>query len=223
MTQFLRFTLMMFLLPVSNARNLGIVVENDLKLDIHVNNICRAASFGLHKIGKIRHYLDSSTTEKLIHAFVSSHLDNCNSLLYGLPDSQISKLQRIQNSAARLITRSKSRDHITPILHELHWLPVKYRIMYKTLVLTYKCIHGFAPVYLQELVQLYQPTRHLRSSSKSLLVSTSTSTVSYGKRAFISSSSELWNNLPEYVKNVNTTEQFKSSLKTHLFRLCFDP
>ena len=95
--------------------------------------------------------------------------------------------------------------------------------MYKTLVLTYKCIHGFAPVYLQELVQLYQPTRHLRSSSKSLLVSTSTSTVSYGKRAFISSSSELWNNLPEYVKNVNTTEQFKSSLKTHLFRLCFDP
>jgi hypothetical protein len=157
---------------VSNARNLGIIFENNLKLDTHVNNICRAASFALYKIGKIRQYLDMSTTEKLIHAFVSCRLDNCNSLLYGLPDSKISKLQRIQNSAARLVTRSKSRDHITPILHDLHWLPVKYRIIYKTLVLTFKCIHGLAPVYLQELVQLYQPTCCLRSYFISLLAST---------------------------------------------------
>ena len=79
-------------------------------------------------------------------------IDSCNSLLYGLPDLQISKLQRIQNSAARLVTRSRTYDHVTPILPNLHWLPIRSRIDFKILLLTYQRLHGTAPAYLQDLV-----------------------------------------------------------------------
>ena len=99
----------------------------------------------LHKLGQIQKYLDKHTAEKLVHAFVTCRFDNCNSLFYGLPDKLIAKLQRTQNSSARLVTLTKSRDHISPILRDLHWLPVKSRILYKILLLTYKCIHGCAP------------------------------------------------------------------------------
>ena len=188
-------------------------------MEKHVNNVCRAASFALHKLGQIRKYLDKHTTEKLVHAFVTCRLDNCNSLFYGLPDKLIAKLQRTQNSAARLVTLTKSRDHISPILRDLHWLPVKSRIMYKILLLTYKCIHGCAPLYLQELIQMYKPTRKLRSSSKQLLVQSSSSTKTYGLRAFQHSSAELWNKLPNHIKNAKTLVQFKTSLKTYLFNV----
>ena len=124
-------------------------------MEIFINNICRSASYGLYKIGRIINFLDDKSTETLVHAFISCHLDQCNSLLYGLPDSRITKLQRIQNTAARLVSRTCSRDHITPVLQQLHWLPVKFRIMYKILLLTYKCLHGLAPDYLAELIQEY--------------------------------------------------------------------
>ena len=83
---------------------------------IYIQNICRSASYALYKIGRIRNYLDEKSTETLIHAFITCHIDQCNSLLYGLPDSHIAKLQRIQNSAARLVTRTHFHDHITPVL-----------------------------------------------------------------------------------------------------------
>ncbi|PIK54068.1 hypothetical protein BSL78_09049 [Apostichopus japonicus] len=156
--------------PVNNARNLGVTFDKNLDMNQHINNICRSASSALHKIGKIRRCLDQQTAETLVHAFVSSRVDNCNSLLYGLPVQQVNKLQRIQNSAARLITRTKRSEHITPILRNLHWLSVKQHINFKILLLTFKCIHGLAPVYLQNLIRDYTPRCCLRSSSKSLLV-----------------------------------------------------
>ncbi|PIK56827.1 hypothetical protein BSL78_06229 [Apostichopus japonicus] len=170
--------------PVNNARNLGVTFDKNLDMNQHINNICRSASSALHKIGKIRRCLDQQTAETLVHAFVSSRVDNCNSLLYGLPDQQVNKLQRIQNSAARLITRTKRSEHITPILRNLHWLPVKQRINFKILLLTFKCIHGLAPVYLQNLIRDYTPRCCLRSSSKSLLVTPPVCTKSYGSRSF---------------------------------------
>ena len=90
----------------------------------------------------------------VIHAFVTNRIDFCNSLLYGLPDCELKKVQRVQNAAARLLTSTRKYDHITPVLRELHWLPVKYRIQFKILLLTFKAIHGMAPDYISRLLML---------------------------------------------------------------------
>ena len=183
----------------------------------HINNICRSSSLALHKIGKIRKSIDQETTEKLVHAFVSCRLDFCNSLLHCLPDSLVSKLQRIQNSAARLVTRTPSRHHITPILRSLHWLPVCKRIQFKLLLITYKCINGSSLEYLQELIHTHKPSPALRSASSSQLQTPVTRTKTYGHRSFANSSPVLWNSLPNHIKTAQTANQFKSLLKTYLF------
>ena len=203
--------------PVTCARDLGTIITSNLRMQNQVNNICRSSYLALHKIGQIRNFLDKQTTEKLVHAFISCRLDFCNSLLHCIPDSQTSKLQRIQNSAARLVTRSSSRQHITPILRSLHWLPVNERIVFKILLLTHKCIHGSAPAYLRELIQLYKPQRTLRSSSTLLLSTPVTRTKTYGHRSFMHASPSLWNSLPHHIRTVTSENEFKSLLKTHLF------
>ena len=116
----------------SSARNLGVVIDSNMTMSKQINSICKSASFALYKIGKLRKYLDQSSTEKLVHAFITSRLDNCNSLLYGLPASELDKLQRVQNAAARLVSRVKGRCHMKPVLRKLHWLPIKKRIVLKS-------------------------------------------------------------------------------------------
>ena len=150
----------------------------------HVNNVCKAASFAIWRIGRIRHLLDQQSAERLVHAFITSRLDYCNSLLFGLPDTYINRLQLIQNSAARLVARVRKYDHITPVLKMLHWLPVKQRCIFKFLLLAYKCFNGLAPKYLCDLLVAHQPARTLRSSSMGLIVPPRFKTQFYGARAF---------------------------------------
>ncbi|CAH3199148.1 unnamed protein product [Porites evermanni] len=106
-----------------------------------VNSVCKSAFYHLRHISRIRKFLSSKTTEILIHAFVSSKLDYCNSFLYNVPMYVLKKLPSVQNAAARLITCSRKYDHITPILSDLHWLPVNERIKFKILPLTFKALH----------------------------------------------------------------------------------
>ena len=152
-----------------------------------------------------------------MHAFITSTLDCNNALLFGVPSLQLAKLQRIQNSAARIVTGTKRHEHITPILHSLHWLRVKKRIDFKILTLTYRCLHDTAPAYLKDLLHPYQPTRSLRSASSLLLKVPRSKLRSYGDRAFSKAAPTLWNSLPKHIRESRSLESFKSALKTYLF------
>ena len=114
----------------------------------HVSNICRAGWSFIYRIGKIRSYLDEQAILKLIHAFMTSRSDSCNSHLIGLPTNDINRLQRLQNAAARLVCRVKRHEHITPILQSVHWLPVSQRIINNTHILTFKALHNLATPYM---------------------------------------------------------------------------
>ena len=122
----------------SEARNLGIIFDSHITLKTLIANVCRSGWAFIYMLQRIQKYLDERSTEKLMHAFITSRLDSCNSLLVGLPDNDVQKLQRLQNASARLVTRSKRNEHITPVLKHLHWLPVSCRIQYKLLLLVFQ-------------------------------------------------------------------------------------
>ncbi|KAL9972596.1 hypothetical protein ACROYT_G018932 [Oculina patagonica] len=140
--------------PVSSVRNLGTWFDSHLDMSTLVTKACASAFYYLYNIRHIRKYLSRESTERLVHAFITSRLDYCNSLLYGAPEHQIKKLQRVMNASARLVYRAPKYCHITPLLRELHWLPVRFRIDFKILLITFKILHGVAPSYLKDLVSL---------------------------------------------------------------------
>jgi len=203
------------------ARNIGAIFDQHMHMIAHVNSICRSCYVHVRNIGKIRPYLTRDATEKLIHAFITSRLDNLNSLLIGLPDYLLQRLQKIQNNAARIVTRSRKYDRMTPTLITLHWLPIKYRIKYKILLLTFKCLHNLAPRYLSDLLTHYHPVRTLRSGEQNLLLEQTSHTVRYGERTFKYCAPKLWNALPQHMREYIVLDHFKTNLKTFLFKEAF--
>ena len=200
---------------------IGVIFEHHFRFNEHIASICKSSFYHLRNISNIRKYLSSTTTEILVHAFVSSKLDNCNSLLYGLPNCLLKKLQHVQNAAARLITLSRKHEHITPILFNLHWLPVNYRIIFKILLITYKALNDLAPSYVRDLLTPYTPSRQLCSSSKELLSIPHFNLKTYGARSFSVAARILWNTLPSDIKNSSSVSLFKRKLKTFLFKKAF--
>ena len=206
----------------SSAKNLGVILDTKLKLDKHINSTCRKAFAEIRNIGRMRKFLDTESAMKLVHAFVTSKVDYCNALLYGLPMTELSKLQRVLNTAARLVTCKRIYDHITPVLKSLHWLPITERIDFKIILLTFKALHGTAPLYLTELLHNYQPSRHLRSSHEHLFVTPRHKLKQYGYRAFSTCAPSLWNSLPSHLRSIDNLNTFKTSLKTYLFKRAFN-
>lgn len=204
---------------VSSVKNLGVIFDSAMNMEKHVKNVCRSAYFQLRNIGHIRRYLTRNATKSLVNGLVTSRLDYCNSLLSGLPQKTLHKLQVVQNTAARIVTRTPRYSHITPVLKELHWLPVERRVQFKILMHTYKALHGQAPEYIGNMLKIYTPGRTLRSSETLHLVATRAKTVSYGERQFKFSSAKLWNELPCHIRDASTLDNFKQLLKTHLFSL----
>ena len=149
--------------PSCSVRNIGVVMDRAMTMEKHVLAVSRTCYHQLRNIGRIRRSLTTNAAKSLVHGLVTSRLDYCNALLYGTSSSLITKLQKIQNSAARIITRTHRHEHITPVLADLHWLPVRRRVEFKILVHTFKAIHNEAPLYLRDSVQQYTPRRTLRS------------------------------------------------------------
>ena len=207
--------------PSQSTRNIGVIFDRTMTMLPHITSVCKSASYHLRNISRIRKFLSTKTTEILVHAFVSSKLDHCNSLLY-VPKYILKKLQSVQNAAAHLITCSRKYDHITPILKELHWLPVSERIKFKILLLSFKALHQQSRTYIQDLLTCYQPSRSpLRSSSSLRLNPIKFNLKSYGSRAFAVSAPELWNSLPVSIRSCDSLSSFKSKLKTYLFKKAY--
>ena len=146
-------------------------MDNGFCMEQHVKKICSEANYHLRNISKIHKYLTQDSAQILIHAFISSKLDYCNSLLYGIPKYLVCRLQRVQNTAARIVTLTRKYDSITPILFNLLsvWLPVHSRIILKLLLLVYKALNGKAPSYISSLLSHRRCSRSLLSSGQELL------------------------------------------------------
>ncbi len=205
----------------STVKNLGVILDSNLSFENHISNVTKTAFFHLRNIAKLRNMLTVSDVEKLVNAFMTDRLEYCNALLGGCPASSINKLQIVQNAAARVLTRSRKYDHITPILQSLHWLPIKFRISYKILLLAYKAQNDLAPAYLTNLLSCYNPTRSLRLQNSGLLVVPRIAKSTKRGRTFSYSAPELSNSLPDNVRGLDTLSLFKSRLKTHLFSQAF--
>ena len=208
---------------VDSARNLGDWFDSNMNMTTHINNICQSVCYHLHNIRRIRKYLSFENRKTLVQATVLSRIDYCNSLLFGLPVVHLSKLQRLQNAAARLVCNIPKYDHITPALIRLHWLPVQFRIEFKVAMLVYKCINGTAPQYLKDLTINREISRYsLRSNKGILLVDNSAKAKkTLGDRAFVNAAPRVWNRLPLDIRLAISYDNFKSMLKTHFFRLAF--
>ena len=212
--------------PSPSVRNLGTWFDPHLDMDVHITKTCSSAFYYLYNIRHIRKYLYRSSTETLIHAFITSRLDYCNSLLYGLPKYQLSKLQRVMNASARLVYCAPKSCHITPLLRELHWLPVCYRMEYKIILLTFKVLHGMAPDYLRHLISVLPPSRYnLRRNDDyaALLTFPKIRTKkTLAGRSFSCAAPRLWNLLPTTIRSTSSLDIFKIRLKTFLFNRAFN-
>ena len=147
-------------------------------------------------------------------------MDYCNHLLYKISDGDEKRLRRLHYQAARLITRTKRSEHMTPVLKSLHWLPIEHRSSFKILCTVYKTLNGAGPGYLAELLTPYEPSRTLRSTSESLLCIPKTN-LGIGYKAFSYAAPSLWNPLPDFIKNSKSLSCFKTSLKTFYFRKAY--
>ena len=197
----------------NSAKNIGTWFDTVMSMDKQINNICQSAFYHLRNIAQISKHLSFR------HAFVTSKIDQYNILLSGRRQDQVRKLQYVQNSAARLLIGSCKHEHITPVLRDLRWLPVHERILFKILLMTFKCLNQLAPSYLSDLLIHYRPLRALRSSDKELLVQPRCHLKTYGERAFSFIAPKLWNTLPMSIKRCKSVEPFKSTLKTYLFKI----
>ena len=204
------------------VRNIGAMFDSQMSMKHHIQTVCKVAHYHLRRIGQVRPYLSREATECLVHAFISSRLDYANSLLYGTPANQIRKLQGIQNTAARIVTRTRKTDHITPVLQDLHWLPVASRIRFKILLFVFKAINNLGPVYLKDLLIPHKPSKSLRSSNQGLLKVPASRLVTCGDRAFCTAGPVLWNALPRDLRESVQLTSFKQGLKTHLFKSAYN-
>ena len=181
----------------------------------------RSAYFHLCSIGLAQKMLIVAATKQLVQALVISRLDYCNSLPTGIPTSLMNRLEMVQHQAAHLIFRSSGHQSVTVLMKDQHWLPVTSCVLFKVLVLVYKCRNGLGPGYLASMLSAYTPVRGLHSASYGLLVEPLSRLKNVGDRAFSVAGPCEWNRLPGEIRDGQTLGAFKRKLKTHLFRVAY--
>ena len=202
--------------------NLGFKIDSEFKLEHQVRAVVKTSFFQLRRLAEVKPFLSLKNFEIVIHAFITSRLDYCNSLYLGANQSTLSRLQLVQNAAARLLTCTRKHEHITPVLASLHWLPVHFRVDFKVLLFVFKALNGLAPPYLAELLHLHAPSRSLRSADQLLLEVPRSKRKLRGDRAFSVAAPRLWNSLPLHIREAPSLPVFKSKLKTYFYSRAFN-
>ena len=208
------------IVPSVSAKNLRImrvILNSRFTFDDHIDNISKLSYFQSRNIAAIKKYLPRYCLETIKHALISSRLNYCNLLLCGVPKYSLQKVQHVQNTAARILTHTKKSAHITPVLVDLHWLRVLFRIQYKILLFVYKSLNDLDPSYLRDLLHYPLPLGSLRSSINELLQVPMSRLKTYGDRSFSVVAPKLWNTLPLNLRKSPSIDVFKKSLKTYLF------
>ncbi|KAF7247959.1 putative RNA-directed DNA polymerase from transposon BS [Varanus komodoensis] len=206
------------------VRSLGVLLDPELSLEAQVTAVARSAFLQLRLIHQLRPYLEYDCLETVTHALVTSCLDFCNALYVGLPLKMVRILQLVQNRAARLLTGTGRYVHMTPVLRQLHWLPIEVRAQFKVLVMTYKALNGLGPGYLKKRLHPYMPSPPLRSAGEALLREPSVEEVRRvvtRRRAFSAVAPKLWNALPREVRLAPSLFVFQRQEKTFLFKQYF--
>lgn len=207
--------------PSASARNLGVVFDCGLKFDKHVTQICKSCYYHIRDLRRIRRHLTPKTAMVIANSLVSSKLDYCNSLLYGIDDKDDKRLQSVQNSLARVVWRAPKFSHVTPILEDLHWLKIKQRREFKINTITYKTLENNQPVYLRNLLTISERSRTTRSTGTKELTRPPAPQSASGSRAFSVVAPRLWNELPPKLRLSKTLMTFRRNLKEHLFKASF--
>ena len=206
------------------VKNIGAIFDSSATMEAQVLKTAQTAWYHLYSIGKIRAYLTTEQARCIVHSYVTSRLDQNNSLLSGVPEmGLLSKLQKVQNAAAKLILGGKKWDHVTQLRKDLNWLPVPQRILFKTALLVYKTLHGDGPAYLRDLLEPYTCGRQgMRSADDTTRLHVpATRCTTYGDRAFSVFGPKVWNNLPPHVRLSPSISSFKTAAKTHLFQSAY--
>ena len=197
-----------------SVKYLGVFFDSLLSFDKQITSIVSSSYASLRKISSMKKCVSKSDVETLVHAFISSKLDMCNSLYFGLPKKTPKKLQKVQNSAIRLVFNVRSRHPVSAFYAQLHWLNVEQRICFKVILIVYKCVNGSAPAVLQNMCVI-------RNNVDLTLRITYFNKSKYGKRAFVHYAPRYWNRLPVSIRLINNIDTFKSSLKSFIL-LNFD-
>ncbi len=197
--------------PLANNINTQVRnLDSELKFDRQVSAVVKGSFYQLRIIAKLKRILSFEDMETVIHAFISSRLDYCNSLYLGLSKNLLSWRQLVQNAQGSGPASLQC------------WLPVDFRIHYKVLIMVFKGLHGLAPEYISCLLQQHCVTRPLRSSQSLLLHVPRSRLKTKGDRAFSVPAPRLWNSLPTlHIRSCDSLDCFKSMLKTHLYSVAY--
>ena len=208
--------------PAASAKNLGVAFDKNFNFRQHISQTCRCCFYHIRDLRRIRRYMSLSVAKTIATALVSSRLDYCNSLLHNIAIKDITKLQRVQNCLTRVVTRSPRFSRSVPLQKSLHWLPVRYRIIFKICTITYQALSTKQPAYLHSMLTPARQPRQLRSSGSGLLSAPRVKT-NAGTRAFSVAAPTLWNSLPDSVKSARNIASFRRNLKTYLFKMAYPP
>ena len=195
-----------------SVKNVGVFLDKNLNLNGHINKIVSQSYKLLKDLKSVRSFISIKDTEILVNASITSRLDYCNSLFYKMSKSNLNKLQKVQNAAARLVLNRGRHASASPLLEQLHWLPVKSRCIFKILLLMYKYLNNLAPKNMS-----FEYSVHNHRPQHELMLKTCIAKSKYGEKRFSYCGPRLWNKLPVEIKKEDKIDVFKTKIKTLLF------